>query len=143
MTGQKLVSGIQPVSDANVEDIENNYPNDRFVLTTNTSFAENWNFLFRANYYGSHWDEQGSRDGDFGSITAKIDSIVYVDLELGWDITENWNVTLGGANVFDEYVDKIKGPKYANRLGVGLEYPRRTAAGYDGGSWYLRTSYNF
>ena len=29
------------------------------------------------------------------------------------------------------------------RLSVGLQYPRRTVANYEGGSWYLRTSYNF
>ena len=143
VTDQALVNGVNPVNDALVEDIENNYPEDRFVFTANTRFAQDWWFMFRANYYGNHYDEQGTIDGDFGERSAKIDSIIFVDLELGWDITENWNVTLGGSNVFDEFVDKITNPKYQNRLSVGLEYPRRTAAGYEGGSWYLRASYNF
>ena len=143
VTDQALVNGVNPVSDALIEDIENNYPEDRFVFTANTRFAQDWWFMFRANYYGNHYDEQGTIDGDFGERSAKIDSIIFVDLELGWDITENWNVTLGGSNVFDEFVDKITNPRYQNRLSVGLEYPRRTAAGYEGGSWYLRASYNF
>ncbi|MDE0422253.1 MAG: hypothetical protein OXK76_15410 [Gammaproteobacteria bacterium] len=29
---------------------------------------------------------------------------------------------------------------YANRLSVGLPYARRTAANFEGGSWYLRAS---
>ncbi len=31
----------------------------------------------------------------------------------------------------------------ANRLSVGLEYPRRSAANYEGGAWYLRGTYSF
>ena len=143
VTGQKLVNGVNPVSDSLIEDIENNYPEDRFVFTANTRFAQDWWFMFRANYYGEHYDERGEINGEFGNISAEIDPIIYVDLELGWDITENMSLTLGGSNVFDEYVDEIKGPKYANRTSVGLPYPRRTAANYEGGSWYLRASYDF
>ena len=143
VTDQAIVNGEQPVGDDLIEDIENNYPEDRFVLSANTRFAENWWFLVRANYYGEHYDERGRINPTNGDApSAEIDDIIFVDLELGWDVTERWNVTLGGSNVFDEYVDKI-GPQNANRLSVGLAYPRRTAAGYEGGSWYLRTSYNF
>ncbi len=35
-------------------------------------------------------------------------------------------------------VDVVEPPK-ANRQNVGLHYPRRTAANFDGGSWYLRS----
>jgi len=28
-------------------------------------------------------------------------------------------------------------------MSVGLQYPRRTAANYEGGSWYLRANYSF
>lgn len=100
--------------------------------------------MFRANYYGEHYDERGEINGEPGNKSAKVDPITYVDLELGWDLTENLSLTLGGSNVFDEYVDKIKDDGvYANRVSVGLPYPRRTAANYEGGSWYLRASYNF
>ncbi|MEP1594753.1 MAG: TonB-dependent receptor, partial [Halieaceae bacterium] len=144
VTGQKQVNGVNPVSDSLIEDIENNYPEERFVFTANTRFAQDWWFMFRANYFGSHYDERGEIRGDFGNQSAEIDPIIYVDLELGWDITENVNLTLGGSNIFDEYVDEIKdGGRYANRVSVGLPYPRRTAANYEGGSWYLRASYNF
>ncbi len=141
VTGQSLVNGIQPVGDDLVEDIENNYPEDRFVFTANTRFAQDWWFMFRANYYGEHYDERG-RINDPDSPSAKIDDIIFVDLELGWDVTENITLTAGGSNVFDEFVDEIRAPN-ANRQSVGLQYPRRTAANYEGGSWYLRAAYNF
>ena len=42
----------------------------------------------------------------------------------------------------DRYIDEI-GPPNANRLSVGLQYPRRTVANYEGGSWYLKGIYNW
>ena len=55
---------------------------------------------------------------------------------------DNWKIALGGSNIFDEFIDEI-GPPNANRLSVGLQYPRRTVANYEGGSWYARASYRF
>ena len=51
-------------------------------------------------------------------------------------------IIFGLMNIFDSYVDEIKAP-YANRLNVGLPYPRRTAANFEGGSWYLKGKYSF
>ncbi len=147
VTAQQVVNTptgpVIPVSDANVEDIENNYPEQRFVLTANTYFTEGWNLLLRANYYGEHYDERGRINGvDGNGPTAKIDDIIYLDLELGWDVNESLRLVAGGSNIFDEYVDEI-GPPNSNRLSVGLPYPRRSAANYEGGSWYLRASYRW
>ncbi|GAB5450448.1 MAG: TonB-dependent receptor [Halioglobus sp.] len=144
VTDQRLVNGVPPVSDSLVEDIENNYPEDRFVFTATTTFAQNFQFMFRTNWWGEHYDERGTIDGEPGDRSKEIGDLYYIDLELGWDINENWNVTLGGSNVLDEYPDEIKDDGiYANRVSVGLPYPRRTVTNYEGGSWYLRTSYSF
>jgi iron complex outermembrane receptor protein len=141
VTGQELIRGIQPVNDGLVEDIENNYPEQRFVLTANAFIGESFNVMARANYYGDHYDERG-RIGAAVDPSAKISSTMYVDLEAGWQLNDNWRIVLGGINVFDEYISEI-GPPNANRLSVGLQYPRRTVANYEGGSWYLRGSYSW
>jgi iron complex outermembrane receptor protein len=141
VTGQKLINGIQPVNDGLVEDIENNYPEHRWVLTGNFLVGENFNLMARINYFGEHYDERGTIGADV-EPSAKIDPIYYLDLEAGWNINENWRVVLGGSNVFDEYIDEI-GPPNANRLSVGLQYPRRTVANYEGGSWYLKGIYSW
>ena len=138
---QSLVGGVQPVSDATVEDIENNYPDTRFVVTANTHFSDKWNFMVRGNYYGKHFDERG-RIGAATNPSKEIDPTFYVDMELGYQHTENLNITLGATNVFDSFIDEI-GPPFSNRLSVGLQYPRRSAANYEGGSWYLRATYNY
>ena len=141
VTGQKLINGVQPVNDGLVEDIENNYPNHRFVFTTNTYFSGKWNMLARFNYYGSHFDERG-RIGAATDPSAKISQTLFVDAELGYQWTDNFRVALGAVNIFDSFPDKV-GPPNANRLSVGLAYPRRTAANYEGGAWYLRGTYKW
>ena len=136
VTGQALINGVQPVNDALVEDIENNYPEHRWVLTGNWFLGENFNIMGRINYYGEHYDERG-RIGDPADLSAQIDATYYLDLEAGWQITDNFRAVIGGMNVTDEFIGTI-GPPNANRLSVGLQYPRRTVANYEGGSWYLR-----
>jgi len=132
---------VLPVSAGLIEDIENNYPEHRFVLTANTHVGDRFNFLARANYYGDHYDERG-RIGDVNDLSAKISSTVFVDIEAGFQVNDNWRIVLGAVNVLDEFPDEIGAPN-ANRLSVGLQYPRRTVTNYEGGSWYLRGSYSF
>ena len=180
VTDQRLINGVQPVSNSNVEDIENNYPESRFVLTGNLHIGEQWNVLARVNYYGSHYDERGTIAGQCGDVldlgdgdewvtapcgsagdaygpvnmSAEIGSTVYVDMEVGFQVNDNWRVVLGGVNIFDEFIDDIPRERisgspsevpdiFANRISVGLQYPRRTVANYEGGSWYLKARYNW
>ena len=148
VTGQTAVNSptgpILPVSADNIEDIENNFPNERFVLTLNNQFGDNLSLLIRANYYGKHWDERGTIGGAPGDMSWEVGATTYVDLDLGYQINDNWRVNLGAINVFDEFVDIIPDDGiHANRQSVGLPYPRRSAANYEGGSWYLRGTYSF
>ena len=140
---QTAINGILPVSDASVEDIEESYPRDRATITASTSSGGNWDLLVRVNYFGSHYDERGRIGGvDGGPPTQKLGSTVFVDLELAYAVSDALRVTLGASNAFDEYVDEVSAPN-ANRKNVGLPYPRRTAANFEGGSWYLRAAYGW
>lgn len=144
VVGQTPVAGILPVSAATIEDIENNYPEDRFTLTTNTFLTDSVNLLIRATYYGDHFDERGTINGAPGSRSAEIDAVTYFDAEIGWQYNDNMRFVLGASNIFDEFVDEIPdNGVFANRQSVGLQYPRRTAANYEGGSWYLKGIFNF
>ena len=141
VVSQSLVNGLAPVSAADVEDIEESYPNNRFTVSADTTFGPRWDFLLRVNYYGEHYDERGRIGGvDGGAPTKLLGATTFVDAELGFDATENLRFTLGGSNIFDTYIDVI-GEPYANRLNVGLPYARRTAANFEGGSWYLRSTF--
>ena len=141
VTGQNAVGGINPVSEAVIEDIENNYPEFKGVLSVDTSIGSRLNWLVRANYTGEHFDERG-RIGAETNPSAEIDPVIYFDTEVGYDVTEELTLAVGAANIFDSFPDEI-GEGNANRLSVGLPYPRRSAANYEGGSWYVRARYNF
>ena len=144
VTGQTPVAGINPVSEATIEDIESNYPRNRVTLSARTELSDRVNLLLRATYYGSHFDERGTINGTAGNRSAKIQPITYFDTELGWQATDQLRVVMGLSNLFDTYVDEIQDDGvFANRQAVGLQYPRRTAANYEGGSWYLRGIYRF
>ena len=99
------------------------------------------NLLVRANYYGMHFDERGTI-GAASEPSAEIDASLYFDAEFGYQYTDNLKFSLGAVNIFDQYIDEI-GPPNANRLSVGLQYPRRSAANYEGGSWYLKMGYSY
>lgn len=141
VVGQTPVGGITPVSDSIIEDIENNYPNNRVGVTTNTQFNDQWNLMMRGTYYGQHYDERGTINAA-SEPSASIGATLYVDMELGYQVTDNWRVKLGAINILDKYIDTI-GPPDSNRISVGLQYPRRSAANYEGGSWYLGANYSF
>jgi iron complex outermembrane receptor protein len=141
VVGQSSVNGIQPVGDASVEDIENNYPENRFVATAVTDFGDNYQVMLRANFYGEHYDERGTIN-DASSPSALVDSVVFFDMEFNYFASEDFTLTAGVSNIFDTFVDEI-GDGNANRLSVGLQYPRRTPANYEGGSLYFRAKYEF
>ena len=82
VVGQSLVGGVTPVSDSIIEDIENNYPDERFVLSSNTDLGSGWDLLLRANYYGKHFDERGTIGAET-SPSFEIGETLFVDLELG------------------------------------------------------------
>lgn len=151
VVGVRKINGEEPVGSSTIEDIENNFPNSRFVFTTNTAINDDWNLMVRANYYGAHYDERGTISGtdsdgdgipDDGTQSAEIDSIVYLDAELSYQVNDALKIKLGATNILDSYIGEIDAP-FANRQSVGLQYPRRTAANYEGGSWYLGLSYIF
>jgi len=143
VVGQSLVNGLQPVSNAEVEDIEDSYPMNRFTVSTRTLLTPQMELMLRANYYGEHYDERGRINGvDGGPPTKLLSSTVFVDAEVSFDISDDLQVTMGASNLLDEYIDVIDAP-YANRLSVGLPYARRTAANFEGGSWYMRATYRW
>ena len=148
VTGQTLVESptgpILPVSSSNIEDIENNYPNERLVVSANTSFGDNLSLMIRANYYGEHWDERGGINDPAPNTSWEVGATTYIDVDLAYQLNDNWRINLGANNIFDEFVDVIPDDGiHANRIGAGLPYPRRSAANYEGGMWYLRGTYSF
>ncbi len=124
---QEQVNGVNPVSDGNVFNIENNLPNHR-VTASIIHQMDKFSAMLRANYYGGTIDERGTQE----DVGAEI----LVDLELTFDVNENFRIITGANNLFNNYPDKID-----TRLSQGMPYPRRTPIGYHGGLGFLRVVY--
>ena len=139
VTENRKINGNQVVSDEIVEHIENDYPAMSFVLMTNTRFMEKWNMMARARYVGNHYDQGGLKPLD---ESKEIDPTFYLDLELGHRPMKNLQVALGANNVLDSYPTKLD-ERDGGGYSAGLVYPRRSAANWDGGSWYIRGTYTF
>ena len=134
---QNLVNGIAPVDESVIEDIEHSYPNTKIVATANTALSQKFDLMVRFNFYGPHFDERGRIGGvDGNAPTKEMSSTIFVDFELTTDYRDKWHFAFGVSNLFDAFPDRIEAP-YAHRLDVGLPYARRTAANFEGGSWYF------
>jgi len=144
VTRVRIINGFQPVQDDAVEDIEINYPENRWVASANTQLNDKWNLLIRANYYGEHYDTRGEVGGDRTAEehSKLLDPVVFVDMELGYQVNDNLTLKVGGSNIFDSFPDRV-GPPFANRLNIGLQYPSETPANFEGGSWYFTGNYSF
>lgn len=127
---QKQVNGENPVSDGNVQNLEENLPKDRMTLTVDHQIRAGFSAMLRMNYYGESIDERSQKD--------KIDPITFFDVELNYRVSDQLNVVFGGNNVTNAYPNEI-----ATRASQGMPYPRRSPLGYHGGMTYVRLMYNF
>jgi len=126
---QNLVNGLEPVTEGAIFNIENNLPENRINISA-IHTHNNWTVLARTNYYDETIDERNARE--------PVDSAWLFDFAVTYQVNDNWSVTGGANNVFDEYPNKIQ-----TRVANGLSYPRRTPMGYDGGSWYVRAQFEW
>jgi len=128
---------VSPVTDGVIFNIENNLPENRFSFAAN-HHMDQWGFTLRANWYDETSDESSSG--------LPVDAALMVDIEGRYAFSDTLTLILGANNVFDEFPSTV-GPLVYPIEGVrnhqGLNYPRRSPIGYDGGSWYLKAVYNF
>ena len=142
VTNNREINGTQVVSYTALDHIENDYPSTNFVLMTNTRFKDRWSLMARGRYIGEHYD-QGSSSGSTPMSEAKqIESTFYLDMELGYEAMKNLRIALGANNLLDSYPTKLDTAD-SGFYSAGMVYPRRSAANYDGGSWYLKGMYTF
>lgn len=134
MLSQDLVNGVNPVTDGNVFNIENNLPKHRATATLNQKFGK-LSTTLRANFYGETKDERG---GNVGDDHEEVGAETLVDVELSYPISPTLTLVGGANNIFDNFPDEI-----STRLSQGMPYPRRTPIGYHGGMVYMRAVYKF
>ena len=127
---QRLVNGVNPVSDDGVDNIENNLPKQRVTATVTQNIGDALSVMARVNYYGETIDERSGRE--------VVDPTQLVDIELRYHVSDNLSVVFGASNALNTFPTQI-----ATRMSQGMPYPRRTPIGYNGGIMFTRLTYNF
>ncbi len=121
------------LSDTRLLQLEENLPN----LKGNVSFRhdeEKWRFLARANFHDSYVEAHL----DSGDLVIEPGGEITFDLEFGYNINDNFNVTGGVQNIFDALPDENEFAGIAGSL-----FPATAPFGFSGGQWYLRANYDF
>jgi len=133
-TSTEVDRASENISDFRIRMLEDNLPAVRYSATANHTNG-GWRFLARLNYYGSIFEDHL----DSALPIDKVGSEFTVDLEVAYNFTEEFTVTVGAKNAFDEYPDE--NTQYAGI--AGSLYPTTSPIGINGGFYYLRGVYTF
>jgi len=133
-TSTEVDRASENISDFRIRMLEDNLPAVRYSATANHTNGD-WRFLARLNYYGSIFEDHL----DSALPIDKVGSEFTVDLEVAYNFTEEFTVTVGAKNAFDEYPDE--NTQYAGI--AGSLYPTTSPIGINGGFYYLRGVYTF
>jgi len=103
-------------------------------LTYRNAFSD-FDLMLRGRYFG----EYKNADNAALANTQTFDPTIYVDLELAYNFRENYRITLGGQNIFDEFPDR-------DQLGescCGRVYRSDSIPDWQGQLWYVQASAQF
>jgi len=123
------------LGDSRVRLIEDGVPGTRFNLTANHQM-EKLRFLARMNHYGKYYDNEA------GGV---FDSAQTVDVELGYNHSDQLDLVFGVRNLFDEQGQEtvtVDGGFDAAAV-LGLPYSQFTPYGFNGTFFYGKATYSF
>lgn len=125
------------ISQAQIIDVAHLAPNHRLTFSGNWNYGP-WTVNARENYYGK-WRDEVDYPGQ--QFSAKFTT----DLDVTYQITKHYALTVGATNVFNTYPDKIaqssSNPVYpvTGSTADGQIYPRSGGPfGINGGFYYVR-----
>ena len=105
-----------------------------------------WTVNLRENYFGKS-SEQFSTDGAV-YYENRIKPKLLTDLELSYQVSRAWTVSLGANNLFNEYPNQVNPAVLAEQRanldnGAVTIYPAFSPFGINGGYYYARASVKF
>ncbi len=132
-----------PLSEGRRRQLEDTIPNTRGNVTFN-HYMGKMRALVRFNYYGEffecHLDAVSSTGPEFCDLPHDGGAQFPIDLELGYNVTENVQLIAGAQNVFNSYPDELSA---ANAGVAGAQYPPIAPAGFNGGFYYFKLRAEF
>ncbi len=135
-------SSAAPISFGRARQLEDNIPAVRGNISFNHRHGP-FRALARVNYFGSFFEchlDSVNDDEALGGCDLPIEagSQITVDLEAGWQLTDNFEISVGARNAFDS--DPDENP-FAGI--VGAQFPTTAPNGFNGGSYYFRVRAEF
>ncbi len=131
------VQNPEVLGEEDLNTLETAPPDDKIILGGNWDVGR-WQLMLRATRFG-----ETTRDFDFGGgfpPAQTFDAEWSLDLEIGFDVTEHWNVAVGGSNILDQYADLSQ---FDNSFFGHLPYDILSGIGMNGAYWYASTDYRF
>ena len=131
---------------AQIRELEEQLPDQRINLTALHTW-DRWSLMLRGNWYDETFEYLFT---DYSIPPIVTPALFVLDAEVGLQVTDSISVNVGAKNVFDKRpaewsitkpngsVETGRSPGYA-----GMIYPLNSAAGLNGGYYYLRVSANF
>ncbi len=135
-TETEVTKASDNISPARVRMIEENLPKHRWSFTT-THLNEGWKVMARLNYFGEIFEDH--LDSEIFPI-EDISAEFTVDVEMGYQFSENIEVVLGAKNALDETPDE--NTMWDNEV-AGAKYPVTSPIGINGGFYYLKAVYKY
>lgn len=131
--------------DFKVSRLENDLPNHRATFTWLQNY-EDFSFFARANYYGEY---QGVHV-DYDATINDGDAAVTLDAEVSYFLNDDFTLSVGAQNLFDQEATKINFTEEgaaacggcANNQWGGIYY-ETSPFGFNGGFYYVKATYNF
>ena len=131
---------------AQIRELEEQLPDQRINLTALHTWNK-WSLMLRGNWYDETFEYLFT---DYSIPPVVTPALFVLDAEVGLQVTDSISVNVGAKNVFDKRpaewsitkpngsVETGRSPGYA-----GMIYPLNSAAGLNGGYYYLRVSADF
>ena len=121
------------LGDTRLQQLEENLPNWKGNLSFKHEW-ENWRGIARINYHSGYYEAHL----DSGGLAIFPGAEFTLDIEVTTEVQEGLDLTIGAANLFDEFPDVNAFAGVA-----GSQYPATAPFGYSGGQYYLRARYSF
>jgi len=136
------VSNVAPgsINASRVFDLENQVPENRTTLTLDYDTGGLFGGYVRFNRYGE-WKTTGGlfSPGDASDVSS-YGAEILVDIEARFSFQDNFTITIGGENIFDNAPDAEQDPVLQF---LGVTGSLTSPFGFNGGFWYARISAAF